>query len=144
MALRDPALPEPAGARPATAVPAPGDPPLAALDPTERARLLGGAHHDPHALLGAHPVPGGVLFRALRPNARSVSVRADGVRHALRPEGDGLFAAVLPYPEIPSYTLLVAYDDAEQEVHDPYHFLPALGELDLHLIREGRHEPPSR
>ncbi len=26
------------------------------------------------------------------------------------------------------------------EVQDPYGFLPALGEVDLHLIGEGRHE----
>ncbi|MEU9991218.1 1,4-alpha-glucan branching enzyme [Streptomyces sp. NPDC048045] len=131
MALRDTARPESAGPAALTAVP---------LDPGERDRLLGGAHHDPHALLGAHPVPGGTLFRALRPNARSVCVVVDGSRSALVPEGGGLFAAVLPYPQIPSYTLLVAYDDLEQEVEDPYRFLPALGELDLHLIREGRHE----
>ncbi|MFI6358748.1 1,4-alpha-glucan branching enzyme [Streptomyces sp. NPDC050743] len=131
MALRDTSLPEAAGRAPARALP---------LDAADRGRLLGGAHHDPHALLGAHPVPGGTLFRALRPNARAVHVVVDGMRSPLRSEGDGLFAAVLPYPEIPSYTLLVTYDDAEQEVHDPYRFLPALGELDLHLIREGRHE----
>ncbi|OLZ73671.1 1,4-alpha-glucan branching enzyme [Streptomyces sp. IMTB 2501] len=132
MALRDTSLPETAGPTPVRAAP---------LDPAERGRLLGGAHHDPHALLGAHPVPGGTVFRALRPHARAVSVVADGTRHPLVSEGDGLFAAVLPYPEIPpSYTLLVAYDEVEQEVHDPYGFLPAVGELDLHLIREGRHE----
>ncbi|MEV5737738.1 1,4-alpha-glucan branching protein GlgB [Streptomyces sp. NPDC052292] len=129
MALRDTVPPESAG--PGTAPP---------LDPAERDRLLGGAHHDPHALLGAHPVPGGVLFRALRPNARTVSVVVDGERRDLVSEGGGLFAAVLPFAEIPSYTLRVVYDDGEQEVHDPYRFLPALGELDLHLIREGRHE----
>jgi len=131
MALRDTVLPEAAG-------PAAGAAP--ALDPAERDRLLGGAHHDPHAVLGAHPVPGGVLFRALRPNARAVSVVADGEHQDLASEGGGLFAAVLPYDEIPSYTLRVVYDDGEQETHDPYRFLPALGELDLHLIREGRHE----
>ncbi|MFF0833227.1 MULTISPECIES: 1,4-alpha-glucan branching protein GlgB [unclassified Streptomyces] len=129
MALRDTVPPESAG--PGTAPP---------LDPAERDRLLGGAHHDPHALLGAHPVPGGVLFRALRPNARTVSVVVDGERRDLVSEGGGLFAAVLPFEEIPPYTLRVVYDDGEQEVHDPYRFLPALGELDLHLIREGRHE----
>ncbi|MFF4963882.1 1,4-alpha-glucan branching protein GlgB [Streptomyces sp. NPDC001037] len=129
MALRDTVPPESAG--PGTAPP---------LDPAERDRLLGGAHHDPHALLGAHPVPGGVLFRALRPNARTVSVVVDGERRDLVSEGGGLFAAVLPFAEIPPYTLRVVYDDGEQEVHDPYRFLPALGELDLHLIREGRHE----
>ncbi|MFH8801829.1 1,4-alpha-glucan branching enzyme [Streptomyces sp. NPDC017936] len=134
MALRDTSLPESAGPRP-SAVPV--------LDPADRGRLLAGAHHDPHALLGAHPVPGGIVFRALRPFARSVAVVVDGERTALVSEGDGLFSAVLPLAAIPAYTLLVAYaqdGSDEQEVHDPYRFLPALGELDLHLIREGRHE----
>ncbi|MFI9392793.1 1,4-alpha-glucan branching enzyme [Streptomyces bauhiniae] len=131
MALRDTSLPETSGPVRTSGV---------ALEGEERDRLLGGAHHDPHALLGAHPVPGGVLFRALRPNALGVSVLADGVRSPLAPEGDGLFSAVLPYPEIPAYELVVAYESGEQTVHDPYRFAPALGELDLHLIREGRHE----
>ncbi|MER6039024.1 1,4-alpha-glucan branching enzyme [Streptomyces sp. NPDC001835] len=129
MALRDTVPPESAG--PVTAPP---------LDPAERDRLLGGAHHDPHAVLGAHPVPGGVLFRTLRPNARAVSVVVAGEHRDLVSEGGGLFAAVLPYDGIPAYTLRVVYDGGEQETHDPYRFLPALGELDLHLIREGRHE----
>ncbi|OIK26256.1 1,4-alpha-glucan branching enzyme [Streptomyces malaysiense] len=131
MALRDSSAPETAG---------PGQAAATAPAPAERDRLLAGAHHDPHALLGAHPVPGGTLFRALRPNARAVSVLVDGMANPLVSEGGGLFAAVLPYPEIPPYTLLVTYDEEEREVHDPYRFLPALGELDLHLIREGRHE----
>ncbi|MFF7522838.1 1,4-alpha-glucan branching enzyme [Streptomyces pseudovenezuelae] len=132
MALRDTSLPEPSG--PAHCAPAP------ALDPGDRGRLLAGAHHDPHGLLGAHPVPGGIAFRALRPFARSVSVVIDGERSPLTSEGDGLFSGLLPLDAIPDYTLLVAYADGEQEVHDPYRFLPALGETDLHLIREGRHE----
>lgn len=111
-----------------------------ALGDDERRRLLAGAHHDPHALLGAHPVRGGVLFRTLRPYARSVTVAAAGLRARLRAEGDGLFSGVLPLREIPDYRLLVTYEDAELELHDPYRFLPALGELDLHLIGEGRHE----
>ncbi|SCD33892.1 1,4-alpha-glucan branching enzyme [Streptomyces sp. DvalAA-14] len=86
-------------------------------------------------------MPGGVRFRALRPFARGVTVVADGLRAALEPEGDGLFAAVLPLTEVPAdYRLAVAYDDGEHLVDDPYRFLPALGDLDLHLIGEGRHE----
>ncbi|MET9993946.1 1,4-alpha-glucan branching enzyme [Streptomyces mutabilis] len=137
MALRDTSLPEPSGPVPPTPGACGTAPPL---DPTDRGRLLAGAHHDPHALLGAHPVPGGVAFRALRPFAREVSVVVDGERHALVSEGDGLFSGVLPSREIPAYTLVVAYEEGEQETHDPYRFLPALGDLDLHLIAEGRHE----
>ncbi|MFJ5151765.1 1,4-alpha-glucan branching enzyme [Streptomyces sp. NPDC088353] len=137
MALRDTSLPEPSGPvlppaeRTRTAPP---------LDPADHERLLSGAHHDPHALLGAHPVPGGIALRVLRPFARAVSVVVDGERTPLASEGGGLFSAVLPLAAIPDYTLVVGYELDEYEVHDPYRFLPALGELDLHLIREGRHE----
>jgi 1,4-alpha-glucan branching enzyme len=85
-------------------------------------------------------VPGGIAFRALRPFAREVSVVVDGERRPLVSEEDGLFSGVLPLPDIPAYTLVVTYEEGEQETHDPYRFLPALGELDLHLISEGRHE----
>ncbi|MFJ6084837.1 1,4-alpha-glucan branching enzyme [Streptomyces sp. NPDC092369] len=132
MALRDTSLPEPSG--PLTPTPAP--PPVSG----ERDRLLAGTHHDPHGVLGAHPVPGGVAFRALRPYARAVSVVVDGVRTRLASEGDGLFSGVLPLDAIPAYTLVVTYAEGEHETEDPYRFLPALGELDLHLIAEGRHE----
>ncbi|MFP8903395.1 1,4-alpha-glucan branching enzyme [Streptomyces atacamensis] len=119
----------------------------AALDPGERQRLLHGSHHDPHTVLGAHRVPGGVLFRALRPYARSVAVLAGGVRAELHDDGDGLFSGVLPLaaePSMPSYRLLARYGEEpgedEVETEDPYRFLPSIGELDLHLIGEGRHE----
>ncbi|WP_327347741.1 1,4-alpha-glucan branching enzyme [Streptomyces europaeiscabiei] len=137
MALRDTTPPEAAGPPPRRARLTVAGPPL---DPGDRARLLSGAHHDPHALLGAHPVPGGIAVRALRPYAHAVSVVIDGERTYLASEGDGLFSVLLPLDAVPEYTLLVSYEDTAQEVHDPYRFLPSLGELDLHLIREGRHE----
>lgn len=115
MALRDTSPPESAGPRPRTAP---------ALDPADRGRLLSGAHHNPHALLGAHPVPGGIVFRALRPFADAVSVVIDGDPTPLVSEGDGLFSVVLPLDAVPAYTLLVSYEGAEHKVDDPYRFLP--------------------
>ncbi|MGP3981026.1 1,4-alpha-glucan branching enzyme [Streptomyces sp. KR80] len=127
--------------------------PAPPLDPGDRHRLFDGTHHDPHALLGAHPTAGGVVFRALRPFARSVTVLAGGLLAELPSEEDGLFAALLPLSEIPDYRLRVVYGDGDGDrhgaggeaddgsaTHDPYSFLPALGDLDLHLISEGRHE----
>ncbi|MFF8499101.1 1,4-alpha-glucan branching enzyme [Streptomyces anulatus] len=114
--------------------------PAPALDGADRGRLLAGDHHAPHDVLGAHPIPGGVLVRALRPFARSVTVLATGLRAELHDDGDGFFSGVLPVPEAPAYRLEVAYDDNTIEVADPYRFWPAIGELDLHLIGEGRHE----
>lgn len=114
--------------------------PAPVLDCADRGRLLAGDHHAPHDVLGAHPVPGGVLVRALRPFARSVTVLATGLRAELHDDGDGFFSGVLPVPEAPAYRLEVAYDDNTIEVEDAYRFWPAIGELDLHLIGEGRHE----
>ncbi|MFI6139473.1 1,4-alpha-glucan branching enzyme [Streptomyces griseus] len=114
--------------------------PAPALDGADRGRLLAGDHHAPHDVLGAHPIPGGVLVRALRPFARSVTVLATGLRAELHEDGDGFFSGVLPVPEVPAYRLEVAYDDNTIEVEDAYRFWPAIGELDLHLIGEGRHE----
>ncbi|MFI1416370.1 1,4-alpha-glucan branching enzyme [Streptomyces sp. NPDC020707] len=119
-----------------------GRPPVSSMEVADRERLLSGTHHDPHALLGAHPVPEGVMVRALRPFAESVAVALpDGLRMLLDSEGGGLFSGVLPLDAVPEYTLVVRYaGGVELEVEDPYRFLPALGELDLHLVREGRHE----
>lgn len=113
---------------------------MEALDARDRERLLSGGHHDPHALLGAHPVGGGIAVRALRPYARAVTVVAKGLRAELHDDGQGFFSGLLPLRTVPEYALLVTYDDNEIELQDPYRFLPTLGELDLHLIGEGRHE----
>jgi 1,4-alpha-glucan branching enzyme len=113
----------------------------AAVGPEDRARLLHGSHHDPHSVLGAHPLPGGgIAFRAFRPHALKVTVVAGDVRAELRDDGDGFFSAALPWREVPPYRLLVAYEGAVQDVADAYALLPTLGDLDLHLIGEGRHE----
>ncbi|SDE12982.1 1,4-alpha-glucan branching protein GlgB [Rhodococcus tukisamuensis] len=111
-------------------------PPLADL-----ARLASGTHHDPHSLLGAHPHAGGTVIRALRPGAESVAARIDGVDHPLYHVSDGLFSAVVPVPEPADYRLVVEYPGGHTVVTaDGYRFLPTLGDLDLHLFGEGRHE----
>jgi len=54
----------------------------------------------------------------------------------------GIFEGELRGAGLPlSYTLEVAYPDGSRiTIRDPYAFEPTLGELDLHLIGEGRHE----
>ncbi|MFI7316513.1 1,4-alpha-glucan branching enzyme [Streptomyces venezuelae] len=124
-----------------TAAPAPAlRAAYAPLDDESRGRLLAGTHHDPHSVLGAHAVAGGVAFTALRPYAEEVRVVVEGQDVPLHDVGDGLFSGLLPLGSIPAYELRVTYDGVETGLQDPYRFLPALGELDLHLIREGRHE----
>ena len=105
-------------------------------------------HHDPHAVLGAHPGPDGVIVRALLPLAATVDVvLADGRRFPLHHLHEGVFAATLPLAEVPDYRIAVAYPGPEpgsttpeMVVDTPYRFLPTLGATDLHLIGEGRHE----
>ena len=102
-------------------------------------RLLAGNHHDPHGVLGVHRVNGGLVTRALRPGARSVTVVSGDQRFPLERVVDGLFAGTLP--EHPgAYRLEADYDGHVVTSDDPYRWLPTIGELDLHLIGEGRHE----
>ncbi|MFI6857759.1 1,4-alpha-glucan branching enzyme [Streptomyces sp. NPDC050416] len=111
-----------------------------AVGAADRERLLNGTHHNPHSVLGAHPVPGGIAFRAFRPYALSVTVVAGEVRTELENDGEGFFSGLLPLPEVPQYRLLVEYEGTVLDTEDAYRFLPTLGDLDLHLIGEGRHE----
>ncbi|MEU3887055.1 1,4-alpha-glucan branching enzyme [Streptomyces sp. NPDC029041] len=111
-----------------------------AVAAADRERLLGGTHHDPHSVLGAHPVPGGVAFRAFRPYALGVTVVAGELRAELHDDGEGFFSGLLPLREVPAYRLIVEYEGTVLETEDAYRFLPTLGDLDLHLIGEGRHE----
>ncbi|MEV6996034.1 1,4-alpha-glucan branching enzyme, partial [Streptomyces sp. NPDC093228] len=127
-------------AQPPYSSPQLGTPVAAPATPGDRDRLLSGTHHDPHSVLGAHPVAGGVVFRVLRPAALSVTVVTADAWAELHDDGDGFFSGLLALPGIPEYRLLVAYEDTVLESDDAYRFLPALGELDLHLIGEGRHE----
>ncbi|MDG4864028.1 1,4-alpha-glucan branching enzyme [Streptomyces sp. T-3] len=147
-AKKSPAVPEPrARGEAADGHSAPGPAPqtpegldLPQLGIADRGRLLHGSHHEPHAILGAHPVDGGVVFRVLRPYALKVAVLAEGLRAELHGDGDGFFSGVLPLREVPAYRLRVSYEGSEHDTHDPYSFLPSLGALDLHLLGEGRHE----
>ncbi|WP_280687990.1 1,4-alpha-glucan branching enzyme [Kitasatospora sp. GAS204B] len=113
----------------------------APLPPAEIDRLVGGAHHDPHALLGAHPTTGGTAIRVLRPLAERVTIETAYGPAELTHQQGGLFTGLLPGSAIPAYQLQVRYPGGEPLAQqDGYRFAPTLGELDLHLIREGRHE----
>ena len=54
----------------------------------------------------------------------------------------GLFAVLLPgLKKVPAYRFKVRPPSGEVKIiRDPYSFSPTLGELDLHLFGEGKHE----
>jgi len=99
---------------------------------------------NPHGVLGAHEAEeGGVVIRAFRPEAVRVQIHASNtVVQAELSDPAGLWEALLPQARLPlDYELEVEYADGNTfTLRDPYSFLPTLGELDLHLALEGRHE----
>ncbi len=107
-------------------------------------RIAAGHHHDPHSVLGAHPGPDGVVVRALRPLARSVTlVLDDGRRLPMAHLHQGVFTVTIPDEKLPEYRIATSYAPGgadEALADDPYRFMPTVGEFDLHLIAEGRHE----
>ena len=79
----------------------------------------------------------------MRPHADEVLVLVGGDADRAYPlvqvHDAGLFSGLVP--ESPGdYRLQVRYGDDVHIVDDPYRWLPTLGEIDLHLIGEGRHE----
>ena len=100
-----------------------------------------GAHAFPHDVLGPHPHDGGVTVRVRRPLAERVVVLTGAGRTELEHEHDGVWAGVLPVAEVPDYRVETTWPGgATDTADDPYRFWPTLGEVDLHLIGEGRHE----
>ncbi len=105
-----------------------------------------GTHHDPHSILGAHPVkdPTGrtqTVIRVRRPLASAVAaVFDDGTRSPLTHVAHGIWETTHAGSPV-RYRVATTYgDEPEGLVGDPYRHAPTLGELDIHLLAEGRHE----
>jgi len=117
--------------------------PTPAAEPTtdEYEKLIGGDTHNPHGILGAHPRGDGhTVIRTLRHDAKGVTLLHEGVQTPFEHVHGGVFSAVIDGP-VTDYRIRVDYGQgAVYEVDDPYRWLPTLGEIDLHLIGEGRHE----
>ena len=103
----------------------------------ELQRLRSVSHPNPHAILGQHPTEGGgVRLLVLRPGASAVV--AGGV--TLEQIAPDLFEGSLVGPvDRPALLTATDADGSHREFLDPYAFLPTLGDIDLHLIGEGRH-----
>ncbi len=112
-------------------------------DPADLNRLVAGEHHNPHSILGAHEYVDHTVIRAYRPHAVEVTALIGDERYVFSHIDSGLFAVAVPFTDLIDYRLQVSYDsggEAQHTVADGYRFLPTLGELDLHLFSEGRHE----
>ncbi|GAA4265182.1 1,4-alpha-glucan branching protein GlgB [Frondihabitans peucedani] len=111
------------------------------LDPNEARLVAVGSHPHPHTVLGPHHIDAGVLVRALRPLAESVSLILEtGARLSMAHVAEGVWEA-LAIIEPGAYRIEASYADGSPWVtDDPYRFWPTVGEVDLYLFGEGRHE----
>ncbi|HUS60965.1 MAG TPA: 1,4-alpha-glucan branching protein GlgB [Acidimicrobiales bacterium] len=120
----------------------PSAPPVPDSVADEVGRVLSGEHEDPHSILGLHTEDGLLLVRAWRPDAFSMRVvLSDGTPVPMRRvHDDGLFVAQVSDAANGGYRF-EANDSHGNEWSwiDPYRFWPTLGDVDLHLIGEGRH-----
>ena len=103
-------------------------------------RLVDGWHHDPHGILGPHPQGSTVTVRVLRPGADAVFLVTSAGRQQMEHEHRGVWVTALAGTAVPDYAIDAVYGGNTVPGDDPYRFLPTLGEMDLHLIAEGRHE----
>lgn len=111
------------------------------------AAVAEGRHSDPHSVLGMHgfAVRGEAkthtVVRTRRPLADTVeALLDDGTVLPLAHIGHGIWAGAGEFGPTGHRIRAVYSDGGEWVADDPYRFAPTLGELDLHLIIEGRHE----
>jgi 1,4-alpha-glucan branching enzyme len=110
------------------------------LDQQTAWALADGMVDDPFAVLGPHDGPDGRYVRVFVPGANAVAARSrDGTRSVNLDAADptGLFAGPLGFAG--PYVLRIDWPGGVQETEDPYSFGLVLGDIDLHLIGEGRH-----
>ena len=123
-----------------------------ALEPRVIEKIVRGHLYDSFAVLGPHRVSDDVVeLRTFQPGAASVSViAANGTLMLEQIEHTGLFVGNVHalLGDAKQYKLQVTWhnngSDLTQELEDPYAFGLLLGELDLHLIAEGRHRELGR
>ncbi len=102
--------------------------------------VVDGSHQQPHDVLGPHAGNGSLTIRVLRPSAKSVSIVDGSALIPMVHEHRGVWVATLGGTNVPDYRLSVTYSGDPLPSDDPYRFLSTLGELDQHLVGEGRHE----
>ena len=121
------------------------------VDAATLAQLMRADHADPFAVLGMHETPGGLVVRALLPQAEQVCVLDEAFRPCLdlvRQPGSDLFCGIVPQRLRPfAYQLQVRWHtdggvSSPQVIDDAYRFGPQLGDTDIWLLAEGTHHRP--
>ena len=110
-------------------------------------------YYNPHEVLGGHLGTGNgagtATVRVLRPMAKKVTILTKSGEYEAQHEYNGIFVATVPATKhtkskewsVPSYRIrTVEVDGAESVDDDPYRYLPQIGDMDMYLFGEGRHE----
>lgn len=114
------------------------------LEANEAEKLVVGEHHDPHSILGVHPLSEEmVVIRAFHPDAVKATVLMEKKAFSMRKiYHGGIFSTLIKEPNFPIvYSVRFEFENgALWERIDPYSFPPTLGELDVYLAKEGTHQ----
>lgn len=110
-------------------------------------------YYNPHEVLGGHLGTGNgagtATVRVLRPMAKKVTILTKSGEYEAQHEYNGIFVATIPATKharskewsVPSYRIrTVEVDGSESVDDDPYRYLPQIGDMDMYLFGEGRHE----
>ncbi|QGU07104.1 1,4-alpha-glucan branching enzyme GlgB [Corynebacterium occultum] len=116
--------------------------PSSLIPEADLVRLRHCSHHAPHDFYGWHPTATGSVVRTRQLGAEQVELLLDGRGIEMVPVGDDVWIAELETKsEAGDYRLRITWPDAKPVlIADAYRFLPTLGDMDIHLISEGRHE----
>src|ERR1051325_729138 len=114
------------------------------VDSHDLNRLIALRHNDPHRILGVHTQGDTQTIRVFRPDAESVEIQVGKSRRSSRFKihPAGLFEFSYPKSESSTSYRLIVHEPGGfvKTIRDPYSFPPTIGELDLHLFGEGKHE----
>lgn len=102
---------------------------------------------NPFSILGPHAKGNTIQLCSYQPGARRVeAVSADSGRilASLEPVSESCNLFVGTLNDDVDYRLRIDWGDDVQETEDPYSFGPLLGDVDLHLIGEGKHYQVNR
>ncbi len=117
------------------------------IDPGAVDAIVNARHGDPFAVLGPHATTGGCIVRAFLPDAAEVAVVSVDAAQMLAPMRrlgvGGLWSGLLS-TRVPYRLRVTDHAGHEQIIADPYAFGPALGDLDVYLLAEGRHRELGR
>ena len=109
---------------------------------TQLRALEAGTLSNPFQVLGPERLGEDTWLRSYQPNAlkvEAISPKSGAVLANLQPayKGSGVWIGKIPGGA--AYRLRIQWPDAMQEIEDPYRFGPLLGDVDIHLLAEGRH-----